>query len=73
MKDNDFEEILKSGFEKDFITQRSNYGIHKDDLELSIFDYPAKKFASQGQQKSFLLALKLAQFDISKGYSKFVG
>ena len=73
LKDNDFEEILKSGFEKDFITQRSNYGIHKDDLELSIFDYPAKKFASQGQQKSFLLALKLAQFDISKGYSKFVG
>jgi DNA replication and repair protein RecF len=38
-------------------------GIHKDDLELRIDGFPVKKFGSQGQQKTFLLALKLAQYD----------
>ena len=41
-------------------------GIHKDDLEFKIDNHTLKKFASQGQQKSFLIALKLAQFDFIK-------
>jgi hypothetical protein len=41
-------------------------GIHKDDLVFEIEGYPIKKFGSQGQRKSLLIALKLAQFDMLK-------
>jgi DNA replication and repair protein RecF len=47
-------------------------GIHKDDLLLEMDDYPVKSLGSQGQQKSYLVALKLAKFDYIKrksGYS----
>ena len=46
--------------------QYTSIGIHKDDLLFSIEGFPVKKFGSQGQQKSFTIALKLAQFDIIK-------
>ena len=55
---------------KDKISQYSNFGIHKDDLIFDIEEHPIKKFGSQGQQKSFLIALKLAQFDFIKTQSK---
>jgi DNA replication and repair protein RecF len=48
---------------------RSHYtakGIHKDDLLFTIDNHPMKKFGSQGQQKSFVIALRLAQFDFLK-------
>ena len=51
---------------KDRMLQYTSVGIHKDDLDFSIKGYPVKKFGSQGQQKSFLIALKLAQFDFIK-------
>lgn len=57
---------LKENLNKDKITQYTNFGIHKDDLIFEIDDHPIKKFGSQGQQKSFLIALKLAQFDFIK-------
>jgi DNA replication and repair protein RecF len=44
-------------------------GIHKDDLVFEIDGFPIKKFGSQGQQKSFLIALKLAQFEFVKNQS----
>ena len=50
--------------EKDRILQRTNAGLHKDDLEFRIDDYPVKQFASQGQLKSFVLAMKLAQYEL---------
>ena len=59
-------DLWKESFQKDYFTQRTNVGVHKDDLELEIHGYPAKRFASQGQQKSFLLSMKLAQFSIIK-------
>jgi DNA replication and repair protein RecF len=46
-------------------------GIHKDDLDFRISGYPIKKYGSQGQQKSFVIAIRLAQFDYTrnvKGY-----
>ena len=46
--------------------QYTSTGIHKDDLVFEIDGFPIKKFGSQGQQKSFLIALKLAQFDFIK-------
>ena len=49
--------------------QYTTVGIHKDDLHFEIEGHPIKKFGSQGQQKSFLIALKLAQFDFIKQQS----
>ncbi len=57
-----FDTMLKSARNKDKITQFTSVGIHKDDLDFSIMGYPLKKAGSQGQQKTFILALKLAQF-----------
>ncbi|TAH41584.1 MAG: DNA replication/repair protein RecF [Bacteroidetes bacterium] len=54
---------LDAGREKDRALQYSTVGIHKDDLTFLISDVPVKRYASQGQQKSFLIALKLAQFN----------
>jgi DNA replication and repair protein RecF len=58
----DFASLLKRGIEKDRIMERTLAGIHKDDLLFTIHGMPMKKFGSQGQQKSFLIALKLAQY-----------
>ena len=48
--------------EKDRILERTTAGIHRDDLLFTIHGMPLKKFGSQGQQKSFLIALKMAQY-----------
>ena len=56
--------------EKDKILQFTTAGIHKDDLSFDIGEYPIKKFGSQGQQKSYLIALKLAQFEFVKQKSR---
>jgi len=61
-----FEASFKEGLRKDIILKRTNKGIHKDDFVFGINEYPLKKYGSQGQQKSFLIALKLAQFQTLK-------
>jgi len=58
----DFVVLLKKGIERDRVLERTTAGIHKDDLVFAIHGMPMKKFGSQGQQKSFLIALKLAQY-----------
>lgn len=58
--------LLHENLQKDRVLQYTSVGIHKDDLSFEIDHYPIKKFGSQGQQKSFLIALKLAQFDFIK-------
>ncbi|WDF55624.1 DNA replication/repair protein RecF [Mucilaginibacter sp. KACC 22063] len=60
--DGDFNELLLKNADRDRILQRTSVGIHRDDLLFSIHGMPMKKFGSQGQQKSFLIALKLAQY-----------
>jgi DNA replication and repair protein RecF len=62
-------ELFATSINKDRMLQYTSTGIHKDDLDFSIKNYPIKKFGSQGQQKSFLIALKLAQFDFIKAQS----
>lgn len=58
-----FTDLLEQNLERDRLLERTTVGIHKDDLLFSIHDQlPLKKFGSQGQQKSFLIALKLAQY-----------
>ncbi|TBN04717.1 DNA replication/repair protein RecF [Hyunsoonleella flava] len=61
--------LLNESLAKDKALQYTNVGIHKDDLVFHIEGHPVKKFGSQGQQKSFLIALKLAQFDFIKTQS----
>ena len=58
-----FDDLLKAFEKKDAITHYSNGGTHKDDLLFTIKGHPIKKFGSQGQQKSFIIALRLAQYD----------
>ncbi len=62
-------QLLEDNLAKDRALQYTSVGIHKDDLSFEIDGFPIKKFGSQGQQKSFLIALKLAQFDFVKKQS----
>ena len=57
---------LQENFQKDIALQYTSVGPHKDDLLFLIDEKPVKKFGSQGQQKSYLIALKLAQYDFMK-------
>ena len=61
-----FDHLLQKAFSRDRVMQFTTAGIHKDDLSFSINDLLAKKYGSQGQQKSFAMALKLAQFEYVK-------
>ena len=56
------EDLFRRAREKDLRWGYSTCGVHRDDLRFSIGGYPVKKFGSQGQQKTFLISLKLAQF-----------
>ncbi len=67
----DFRSLLKDHAQKDRILQYSTAGIHKDDLEMSLSGYPIKRIGSQGQQKTFLVALKLAKFDFIRKVNGF--
>lgn len=69
--DQNLYKLLKNSLEKDLRFQYTTKGIHKDDLNLNLDNFPIKKYGSQGQQKTFLIAMKLAQFDyLSKLDSK---
>jgi len=65
------EVLLKSALNRDRKVRYTTVGIHKDDLLFKIGDYPIKKFGSQGQQKSFVIAIRLAQFDYTKNVKGF--
>jgi DNA replication and repair protein RecF len=66
-----FDTLLQKSSEKDRILERTTAGIHKDDLLFAIDGAPLKKFGSQGQQKTFLIALKLAQYSFLKDRKGF--
>lgn len=61
--DENFERDFYQNTERDLAAQRTTKGVHKDDYEFLMEGNPIKKFGSQGQRKSFVMALKLAQFD----------
>lgn len=63
LNEKDFDSLLKEALQKDRLLQYTTAGIHKDDLDLKLGDYPIKRLGSQGQNKTYLIALKLAQFD----------
>ena len=59
-------EVLRQSRERDRIVGYSLRGIHKDELEMTLGGFPIKREGSQGQNKTYLVALKLAQFDFLK-------
>lgn len=63
LRETGFREGLQGSLEKDRIIQYTTFGIHKDDLGMELGGHSLKKCGSQGQQKTFLVALKLAEFE----------
>jgi len=66
LHEKDMKSLLAEKLEKDRVLQYTSAGIHRDDVIFTLGEHPIKKVGSQGQQKSFLIALKLAQFEVSK-------
>ena len=66
-----FAELLNQNRDKDLLLQRTNAGIHKDDIEVAFNSQLFKNVASQGQRKSLLFALKLAEFEILNEQKRF--
>lgn len=64
LQSTDFPSLFRNQLQKDMLLQRTTKGIHKDDYTFTIGGYPINKFGSQGQQKSYVIALKLAQFEL---------
>lgn len=66
LNDANFSELFEDHLKGELRSQHTKVGVHKDDLEFLIDGHSVKKYGSQGQQKTYLLALKLAQFEIIK-------
>jgi DNA replication and repair protein RecF len=64
MQQDNFPDLFKNYRDKDILFQRTNAGVHKDDIELTLKNQSFKHIASQGQRKSLLFALRLAEFEI---------
>src|SRR6185312_6418640 len=71
LNENNFGDLLIASRQKDRLTQRTNAGIHRDDLIFLLQDNVFKTIASQGQRKSLLFACKLAEFEILKKVKAF--
>ena len=61
LHERDLEQALARTRTRDLILGWTSQGIHKDELEMRLGEYPLKRVGSQGQQKTFLLAMKLGQ------------
>jgi DNA replication and repair protein RecF len=72
LQQDNFESLITRTYDRDRMLQRTSIGIHKDDVQFLLNGQPFKSIASQGQRKSLLFALKLAQYQLlkdSKGFS----
>ncbi len=70
LNEGEFETLLRDSYRLDMSAQRTSVGIHKDDLVFGLGDFPLKKYGSQGQIKSFIIALKLAQYNYFQSVTK---
>jgi DNA replication and repair protein RecF len=66
LNDESMGDLLAEALDKDRVLQYTSVGPHRDDLVFKLGEHSIKKVGSQGQQKSYLIALKLAQFEVSK-------
>ena len=71
LNDIDFKTGLIRNRNRDLALQRSSFGIHRDDFEFTLGEGDLKRLGSQGQQKSFVISLKLAQSEIIKSHKGF--
>lgn len=71
LSEGDYMNALVNSYKKDAFLEYTTVGIHKDDLILEMDGHSVKSTGSQGQQKSYLVALKLAKFDYIKRQSGF--
>ncbi|MDR3705379.1 MAG: DNA replication/repair protein RecF [Paludibacteraceae bacterium] len=69
LKNESLVSLLNLSRERDRILGYTTKGIHKDDLDMHLGEYPIKRVGSQGQNKTYLIALKLAQFNFIKQIS----
>lgn len=66
LNEKSIQQIFEDNYRLDVVSQRTSDGIHKDDLEFSMQEIPIRKYGSQGQIKSFVVALKIAQYEYLK-------
>ena len=66
LSNSSFSELIYNNINRDKLSKKTQFGIHKDDILFKMNNHLIKKTGSQGQQKSFLISLKLAQFDFIK-------
>jgi DNA replication and repair protein RecF len=71
LHDCSFPQLLQQTRQKDIIVQRTSAGVHRDDINCQLNNQPFKALASQGQRKSLLFAMKLAEFDTLKKAKQF--
>jgi DNA replication and repair protein RecF len=71
LREKDFARLLSQNLQRDVLLQRTTTGIHRDDFDFRINGFELKRHGSQGQQKSFLIALKLAEFQAIADKKKF--
>jgi DNA replication and repair protein RecF len=71
LTEKDFAGALRETRAKDLALQRTSFGIHRDDFVFTLRNGDLKRLGSQGQQKSFVLAMKLAQMQILKEHKGF--
>ncbi|MBS1489115.1 MAG: DNA replication and repair protein RecF [Bacteroidetes bacterium] len=71
LENRNFEEILLQNRSRDLAGERTLAGIHRDDFQFLLNGQEVKRYGSQGQQKSFLIALKLAEFQMIADIKKF--
>jgi DNA replication and repair protein RecF len=70
-----YAELLHKSRERDLMLQRSHAGIHRDDIDIRLNNHPFKNIASQGQRKSLLFAMKLAEYEMlktTKGFAPII-
>jgi DNA replication and repair protein RecF len=67
----EFPQLLKASRKKDLAMQHTTIGIHKDNLVFYLNGQPLKRFGSQGQQKTYVIALKLAQYEYIRNIKGF--
>ncbi|MDX2415277.1 MAG: DNA replication/repair protein RecF [Bacteroidales bacterium] len=66
LKEGNLRELLEASLQKDRVLQYTTVGIHRDDMKLMMNKYPIRDLGSQGQQKSYMVALKLSKFEYIK-------
>jgi DNA replication and repair protein RecF len=62
----ELDQLLAASYERDRIMKHTTVGVHRDDFAFRMNGHPIRRFGSQGQQKSFLVSLKFAQYEIMK-------